>query len=572
LSEIAVGIDLGTTNSCVAYMVDGRPTIIPGPGGGTITPSVVCVDDRGNLIVGQQAKRRFLTHPQDTIYGAKRLMGRRFGSEEMEEIRSNFFYDIVEGENREPRIRAGDKTFGLEDISALILGQLVDSAQEYLEQRISKAVISVPAYFTQRQREAVRKAGEMADLEVLRIINEPTAAALAYGFGKRNAQRILVYDLGGGTFDVTILQLYEEVYEVVGTGGDSFLGGIDFDNALVEEFCRRFEQQHGVDVRQDKVALQRLRDAAERAKIDISTVEDTTVNLPFLVMQEGNSLDFETVLTRQEYEQLTEPLITKTLKIAERTLREANINRDQLDEVIFVGGMTRSPLVFDLVSKYFGRRPRKAVHPDEVVAQGAAILADAIREGRAGVTLVDVLPVSIGIGVGRGEFRKVINKNTTIPIEHKQLFRTTRDNQTGVRIKVYQGESRKVANNEFLGELQLGGFPKLPKGQVQVEIKFSVDEDSILHVRAKELKGGREIKARFITEALVQRERYRADKILHEEADAPTESATTGRQAGAASAPPADTADADGNERVSTRKPSRLKRWLSAIFGRSSSS
>lgn len=513
--KLAVGIDLGTTNSCVAYVDEqGQPKVIPGFGGALTMPSMVCVDERGNLIVGHQAKRRFLTHPQDTIYGAKRLMGRRFGTEEMEDIQSRFFYDIVEGEDREPIVEAGGKAFKLEELSAVMLQQLRDSAQETLGRRIEHAVISVPAYFTQRQREAVRAAGKLAEIDVLRIINEPTAAALAYGFGKRTQQRILVYDLGGGTFDVTILQLFEEVYEVIGTGGDSFLGGIDFDNALVDRFCAVFMAQHDIDLRQDKVALQRLRDAAERAKIDLSTAYETEINLPFLLMRDGKSIDFVYKLTRQEYESLVRPLVIDTLKIVERVLREAKLEKTMIDEVLFVGGMTRVPLVADMITRYFGRPPRKDVHPDEVVALGAAILADAIARNRAGLTLVDVLPVSIGIGVGKGEFRKIINKNTPIPAEKIQVFRTTKDNQSSVTLRIFQGESREAAKNEYLGELRLTGLPPRPAGEVQVEVRFKVDEESILHVGARDSVTKKQVAAQFVTEALVSRERYRADQVV----------------------------------------------------------
>lgn len=520
MNDIAIGIDLGTTFSCVAYVKDGVPTVVPGAGGALTTPSIVCVDERGNLIVGHQAKRRFLTHPQDTIYGAKRLMGRRFGTPEMEDIQEHFFYEIGEGADKEPVIHAGGKVFSLEEVSAMILSQLKDAAQESLGKRIDKAVISVPAYFTQRQREAVRKAGGMAEMEVLRIVNEPTAAALAYGFGKKDRQKILVYDLGGGTFDVTALQLYEDVYEVVGTGGDSFLGGIDFDNKLVRHFCAVFQAKSGIDINNDKVALQRLRDAAERAKIDLSAVEETEINLPFLAMDaNGKTVDFREKIDRQAYNELIKPLVLDTLKIVERTLREAGLQKTDLHEILFVGGMTRVPLVAELVTKYFGKRPRKDVHPDEVVALGAAILAEVLAKGNSNVALADVLPVSIGIGVGKGEFRKIINKNTTLPTEKIQMFRTTRDNQTSVAIRVYQGESRQVENNEFLGELRLD-FPAKLKGQVKVEIKFAVDQESILRVSAKDSESGKQMQAEFRTEAAVTMESYRADRLGDEAAEA----------------------------------------------------
>lgn len=578
MSDIAIGIDLGTTNSCVAIVENGSPRILPGAGGALTTPSIVCVDERGNLIVGHQAKRRFLTHPQDTIYGAKRLMGRRFGTPEMEDIQSHFFYEVVEGEQHEPVIRAGGKEFRLEEISAVILGQLKDAAQEALGKRVDRAVISVPAYFTQRQREAVRTAGEMAELDVLRVINEPTAAALAYGFGKRDRQRILVYDLGGGTFDVTVLQLYEEVYEVVGTGGDSFLGGIDFDNRLVQHLVERFQSRHGIDLSQNKVALQRLRDAAERAKIDLSSVEQTQISLPFLATTEsGESINFDEVVTRKTYYDLTKPLVLNTLKIVERTLREAGLEKTDVDDIIFVGGMTRAPLVSEMVTKYFGKRPRKDVHPDEVVAAGAAILAEAIQSGKAAVTLADVLPVSIGIGVGKGEFRKIINKNTALPTQKSQMFRTTRDNQTGVAIRIYQGESRQAANNEFLGELRLR-FPARPKGEVQIEIGFAVDQESILAVTARDSVTGKAVEAEFQTETAVARERYRADQILGEqqagEADATaaaSEGATADRGGGDRAPSESGNADAPTTEPPTDEVQQEvgfLRRFLNNLFRR----
>jgi molecular chaperone DnaK len=566
-AKIAVGIDLGTTNSAVAWVRDGKPEIIPGQGGNPITPSIVCVDESGHLIVGHQAKRRFLTHPQDTIYGAKRLMGRQFGSDEMDDIRSRFFYEIAEGDKNEAVIRAGSKTFSLEEISALVLTQLKDGAQETLGARIDRAVISVPAYFTQRQRDAVRTAGGMAGLEVLRIINEPTAAALSYGFGRREDQRILIYDLGGGTFDASILQLGQETYEVIGTGGDSFLGGIDFDNRVVDWFCTRFETETGVNVRDNKVALQRLRDAAERAKIDLSMAPETEVNLPFLAQKSGESLNFKLKFTRADYDEIVRPLVLATLKIVERTLVEASMTREDLDDVILVGGMTRSPIVADLTTRFFGRKPRKDVHPDEVVALGAGILADAINRGAAGATLRDVLPVSIGIGVGGGEFRKVINKNTPIPTLATQVYRSTRDNQPGVKLRVYQGESRQVARNEFLGELALR-FPPLPAGQVQVEVRFAIDEDSILHVSARELATGREMKAEFKTET-VARESYRADQMVTDGAAAVATAVPAAEPVGA---PPVPVVDPVAPPVVTApAAPGMWKRLWQRLFGSSPS-
>ena len=513
MSKVTIGIDLGTTNSCAAYILDGKPKIVPGRHGSAIVPSIVTYDDKGNVIVGAQAKRRFLTNPENTIYGAKRLMGRRFGSREMDDIQSQFFYQIEEGDNAQPVIAVGEQRYDLEEISAAILTEVKETAEEHLEQKVEDVVISVPAYFGNPQREAVRRAGDHAGLNVIRIVNEPTAAALAYGFSKRTDQVILIYDLGGGTFDVTVMKLYEEVYEVVGTGGDSFLGGIDFDNRLVDLIVNNFKDAEGIDLSEDMVALQRIRDASERLKIDLSSAERATVSLPFIAMRDGQPVNLQQEVERSTYQKITKDLIDKTLRISEKVLLEANIDKDDIDDVILVGGMTRMPLVHDAVTGYFGRTPRKDVHPDEVVAIGAAILADAIGSGRSAVTLHDVLPVSIGLGVGRDQFKKIINKNTPVPVTKSQLFRTTQDNQKGVKLRIFQGESKFLANNNHLGDLVLAGFPPKPKGQVQVDVRFTINEDGLLSVAAVETGTGKKIATSFRTD-VVQRETYRADQVL----------------------------------------------------------
>jgi len=441
-------------------------------------------------------------------------MGRRFGTPEMEELKKRFFYEIVPGEFNEPLVQVGGRTFRLEEVASLILSQLRDNAQDFLEKRVKKAVISVPAYFTQKQRESVRKAGEMADLEVLRIINEPTAAALAYGFGKKQNQKILVYDLGGGTLDVTILQMHEEVYEVIGTGGDSFLGGIDFDNRIVDRFLKVFYEETGVDLSGNFVALQRLREAAEQAKIDLSSVEEVDVHLPFLGTKDGKALDFRYRLTRKEFNELTKDLVERTLVIAERTLAEARLSKENIDEILFVGGMTRCPLVYEMATRYFRKKPRKDVHPDEVVATGAALLANAIIEGKSAMTLVDVVPVSIGIEVGRGEFRKIIQKNTPLPLTRSLQFKTAIDNQKSFRIRFYQGESKFVEKNEFLGELLIGPLPPKPKGEVEVALTIHLTNDSQLILEGKNPQTKEPLKTIFQTEKPRQLEKYRADQIL----------------------------------------------------------
>ncbi len=561
MAEIVIGIDLGTTNSCAAYIKDDQVRMIPGRNGESIIPSILSLDEKGNLSIGQQAKRRFVTNPQNTIYGAKRLMGRKFGSQDMDRITNSFFYDVVPNSTGEAIIQVEGREFTLVEISAIILEEIRDQCQEFFEKKIDKAVISVPAYFDNSQREAVRKAGLEAGLDVLRIINEPTAAALAYGFGKRENQKVLVFDLGGGTFDVSVLHLFEDVYEVVATGGDSFLGGIDFDNLLVNYFVERFKSENNIDLSKDKVALQRIRDAAEKLKIDLSATEVGTINLPFITMKDDAPITLAYDLNRQEYNELIEPLAKQTLRITEKVLLEGKVSKEEIDDIILFGGMTRTPMVQDYVQKYFQKKPRRDVHPDEVVAQGAALLADSLASGNQVVVLKDVLPVSIGVGV-QGIFRKLINKNTTLPTKLIKSFKTSKKNQTSVKLDIYQGESRECGNNNYLGQLVLDGIPLAEKGGSEILVAFLVDAEGILTIKAKEKTSNSIIESQIRTMDIVQRESYRADKVMGSDTEVETETAGSAKKA---SPPPAEQSDGGASRNL---QPQGFLQKLKAFFSR----
>lgn len=509
MTELALGIDLGTTNSCVAVMRDGRCEIVPFAGGARTVPSMIWVDEQGTTLVGHAAKQKFLTHPKNTIYGAKRLMGRRLNSQEMADIRQRFFYEIGQNDHGEPLVKAGNRYLDLIDVAAIILQHCKDTAREYLKKSVDSAVISVPAYFTQRQRQAVKQAGEKAGLDVLRIVNEPTAAALAYGVMHRENQRILVYDLGGGTFDVTVLEIKNQTYEVLATGGDSFLGGIDFDNQLVNYFASLIKKRNNADVMSDYSALQRLRSAAESAKIDLSSTSAAQVTVPFLLPDDGSGkpLDFSHRVTRDMFEEMVRPLVLKTLKLMNKVLQDANLQREQIDELVFVGGMTRMPLVEQVITKHFGKKPRKDVHPDEVVAQGAAILANGIANQVSNIKLVDVLPVSIGIAVDTNPYVTLVPNNTPVPYEVSRKFKTSRDQQTGATIRVFQGESDQADQNEYLGALHVAGFPPRAAGQVEFTVNLSLDQDSILLVTAS-AANGKSFFSQFLTERMVEKEAF----------------------------------------------------------------
>ncbi len=534
-----VGIDLGTTNSAVAIVENGRPKVIPSPQGEPVLPSMIAYDNKGHRLVGQAAKRQMVINPKDTVLGAKRLMGRHYSSNIVKKAKLKYMYDIVEGPRNEAAIKVADRVFDLTDVSALLLEELKEIAQDYLEEEVDRAVITVPAYFNEKQRESVRRAGEKAGLQVLRIINEPTAAALAYGWGKKLNEKILVYDLGGGTFDVSILELYEDVYEVIAIGGDSFLGGMDFDQRIAEHLVLEFKKQTGIDLSNDPIAMQRRRDAAERAKKDLSSLPETRITLPFIAVDEnGKPLNFEMVLTREKMEKLTMDLVKRTLKIVKQTLDEVNLSPKDIDEIILVGGQTRMPIISRAIQEFFGKPPRKGVHPDEVVALGAAILADALERGETPMVFVDVLPVSIGIGLAKGKFKKLIKKNTRVPTEVKQIFKTVKDNQPAVKVKIYQGESDRVEENEFIGEFIFPNIRKAKAGEVKIEITFKLDEESILHVSARDIDTGQEVQAVFKTDGVVRKETYRTDKILKKKITAVKEEQTGGSPSGTGEATP----------------------------------
>lgn len=506
MANLVLGIDLGTTNSAAAIVKDGRLQAIQGRDGKKIIPSVLNIDPTGQLIVGQQAKRRSITHPEGTIYGAKRLMGRLFGTREMQEIKARVYYNVIEGEQHEPLILAGDRALTLEEIGSLILAEVKSCAQDYLQQNIEQAVISVPAYFTQRQRQSIREAGRLAGLNVLRVVNEPTAAALAAGIRhKWGKQRVLIFDLGGGTFDVSILQIKNRVFEVIGTCGNSFLGGIDFDNVLIDRLCEQAIYEIGVDIRNNPVALQRLRDAAEHARIQLSTAGRTHICLPYLVEDNGVGIDFEQTLTRAALEEMSVPLVQETLKYVQRALFESKLDKKDIDQVVLVGGMTRMPLIQKTVAAFFGKPPCTDVDPDLSVAYGAAILAQAIGSGQGEKLLQDILSVSVGLALPDGKFEKVIAKNAKLPVQKTLQFKTTKDFQDHMLLRLFQGESRLVENNDFLGQMTITGIPLLPKGQAKIDITFSIDTDSILHVTATEPGSGRQFKATLITDGSAHR-------------------------------------------------------------------
>jgi molecular chaperone DnaK len=470
-------------------------------------------DGKGNRLVGNAAKRQSVINPKDTVYGAKRLMGRNYHTRTVDEIKEHFHYEIVEGADHEAAISVAGQHYELTDVSAQILEEMRNVAQEYLDEKVDRAVISVPAYFNNKQREAVRKAGEMAGLQVLRIINEPTAAALSYGFGKKLREKILIYDLGGGTFDVTVLELFEDVYEVIAVGGDSFLGGLDFDERITRYAIAEFKKAEGVDLTGDPLATQRIKDAAEKVKRDLSTAPTTEMVLPFITMVDGVSKTLQLVISREKFEELTADLTGRTVEILTQTLKEKALKPGDIDDIVLVGGMTRMPKVARLIEEFFGKPAKKGVHPDEVVALGAAILAHALESGENPITLVDVVPVSIGIGLAGGRFKRVIEKNVSIPTERLQIFPTGRDNQTAMRIRVFQGESENVAENELLGEFIFNGLRPGKAGSIKVEVKFKLDNECILHVSARDPDTGQTVVHTFSTEAAATRESYRADKV-----------------------------------------------------------
>jgi len=495
-NEPFIGIDLGTTNSVVATVIDGVPRVIASRTGQTLTPSVVAVARNGKRLVGHMAKRQAITNAENTAHATKRLIGRRWGSPEVEDARKTLPYELVPGpEGNDIRAMLGGRTFAIPEISALVLAELKADAEAFFGRRVTKAVITVPAYFNDGQRQGTKDAGRIAGLEVVRIINEPTSAALAYGFGKQMEKKVAVIDLGGGTFDVSILDVGKSVYDVIAVGGDTYLGGEDFDRRVIDWLVFSFAQEHqGIDLRQDKMAMQRLRDAAERAKIELSETSQAAIHLPFLASgSDGKAaVHLDRQLTREKLEELTQDLVDKTIQVAERTLRDAGVRVGQIGEVLLVGGMTRMPRVQQAVRQHFGREPSRGVHPEEVVALGAAIQAHALLHPQKGkeVLLLDVTPQNLGIMVVGGYFSTVIPRNTTVPTSQSHLFTTVQDNQTSVRIAVLQGGSDKAVENELLGEFVLEGIRASRRGEVEIEVSFDISADGIVGVSARDSATG----------------------------------------------------------------------------------
>ncbi len=496
-AEPFVGIDLGTTNSVVATVIDGVPRVIAGRSGQLLTPSIVAIAKNGKRLVGHIAKRQAITNAENTVFAAKRLIGRRWGSREVEDARRFLPYQLVAGpEGNDVRVVIGGRTFVVPEVSAMVLAELKADAEAFFGRRVSKAVVTVPAYFNDGQRQATRDAGRIAGLDVVRIINEPTSAALAYGFGRQIEKKVAVFDLGGGTFDISILDIGKSVYDVVAVGGDTYLGGEDFDRRVMDWLTFTFAKENGgIDLRQDKMALQRLKDAAEKAKIELSNAAAAGIHLPFLASAgDGKSaLHLERQLTREKLEELTHDLVERCIGVAERTLKDAGVRPAQIGEVILVGGMTRMPRVQRAVREFFGREPSRGVHPEEVVALGAAIQAHSLlqpqKEGGE-VLLLDVTPQNLGIMVVGGYFTTIIAKNTTVPTSQTHLFTTVQDSQTSVRIAVLQGESEKAIENELLGEFILAGIRPARRGEVEIEVTFDISADGIVGVSAKDVDTG----------------------------------------------------------------------------------
>ncbi len=505
-----IGIDLGTTNSCVAVMEGSTPKVIENAEGMRTTPSIVAFTDDGERLVGQPAKRQAVTNPEKTFFAVKRLIGRRYDDPIIEKDKKLVPYAIVRAANGDAWLSDGKNQYSPSQISAFILQKMKETAESHLGQKVDKAVITVPAYFNDAQRQATKDAGKIAGLEVLRIINEPTAAALAYGLDKQKQGTIAVYDLGGGTFDISILEIGDGVFEVKSTNGDTFLGGEDFDMRLVNYLADEFQKEQGIDLRKDKLALQRLKEASEKAKIELSSATQTEINLPFITADKSGPKHMTMKLTRAKFEALVDDLVQKTVEPCKRALKDAGLSAAEINEVVLVGGMTRMPKVQEVVKQLFGKEPHKGVNPDEVVAVGAAIQAGVLQGDVKDVLLLDVTPLSLGIETLGGVFTRLIDRNTTIPTKKSQVFSTAEDSQNAVTIRVFQGEREMAADNKLLGQFDLVGIPPAPRGVPQIEVTFDIDANGIVNVHAKDKGTGKEQQIRIqasggLSEADIQR-------------------------------------------------------------------
>ena len=492
-----IGIDLGTTNSCVSFMDGKDPKVIENAEGSRTTPSMVAFADEGERLVGQAAKRQAVTNPENTLFAIKRLIGRRHDDDNAKKFAELMPYQVVPGENGDAWVEANSEKYSPSQVSSFTLRKLKEDAESFLGGTVDQAVITVPAYFNDAQRQATKDAGKIAGLEVLRIINEPTAAALAYGFDKKNNGTIAVYDLGGGTFDVSILEIGDGVFEVKSTNGDTFLGGEDFDHRIIDYLADEFKKDNAIDLRSDKLALQRLKEAAEKAKMELSSSMQTEVNLPFVTADQSGPKHLNIKLTRAKLEALVEDLVTRTVEPCKAALKDAGLSAGEVDEVIMVGGMTRMPKIIETVQNFFGKEPHRGVNPDEVVAMGAGIQAGVLQGDVKDVLLLDVTPLSLGIETLGGVFTRLIDRNTTIPTKKSQVFSTADDNQAAVTIKVYQGEREMAADNKVLGEFNLEGIPPAPRGVPQIEVTFDIDANGIVNVSAKDKATGKEQQIRI---------------------------------------------------------------------------
>lgn len=492
-----IGIDLGTTNSCAAIVRDGKPIMLSWKDGQSLVPSVVALTPRGQLVVGAAAKAQLTTNPRWVVYGFKRLIGRPVDSPEVREVLKRFPYEVVPTEDGECAVQLADRAYRLEELSALVLREIKQLAENRLGEPVHRAVITVPAWYSERQREAVREAGRLAGFHVERIVNEPTAAALAWGYERRKPQRVLVYDLGGGTFDASVLEYTESVYEVVSTGGDSFLGGIDFDSAIVAQLLADFETRTDT-IFTDRVAIQRVYDAAERAKMALSTLKESRIHVPFVSIVQGKPVDLDVTLTRSILEKLTRALVDRTMEVCQEVIQTRTLRADQIDEIVLVGGQSRAPLVQERIALLFGRQPVSVGNPEEAVALGAALLADAL-ERKAGLLLIDVLPMSIGIGLPGGKFHPIILRNTSLPTTRKYRMVTTRLNQKSMELTVFQGEAARAADNTWLGTFKVPELPPGARGSIAVELTFELSNECLLTIKAREESTGNEISSVFAT-------------------------------------------------------------------------